>query len=42
MEQAYKLRGDVLAEHGVTKADSYAAGKAELTTTDPEPGRANV
>lgn len=42
MEQAYKLRGDVLAEHGVSKAESYAAGKAELTTDNPEPGCANV
>ncbi|KAJ5105715.1 hypothetical protein NUU61_003062 [Penicillium alfredii] len=36
MEQAYKLHGDVLAEHGVTKSEAYDAGKTELTSTPAE------
>ncbi|KAJ5190993.1 uncharacterized protein N7498_009978 [Penicillium cinerascens] len=31
MEEAYKLHGDVLAEHGVTKRESFSADKSEHT-----------
>ncbi|KAJ6049689.1 uncharacterized protein N7446_006983 [Penicillium canescens] len=34
MEQAYKLHGDVLAEHGVTKSEeTFEIGKTEFTST---------
>lgn len=33
MEQAYKLHGDVLAEHGVNRSEDGSDGKTELTTT---------
>lgn len=36
MEQAYRLHGDVLAEHGVNGSEAYSDGKAELTTS-PSP-----
>jgi hypothetical protein len=37
MEQAYKLHGDVLAEHGVTKSEeALEIGKPELTSTPAE------
>ena len=32
MEQAYKLHGDVLVEHGVKKGDGLDAGQSELTS----------
>lgn len=31
MEQAYKLHGDVLVEHGVIKDEAYDTGRAELS-----------
>jgi hypothetical protein len=37
MEQAYKLHGDVLAEHGVTKSEeTLEIGKTEFTSTPAE------
>jgi hypothetical protein len=37
MEQAYKLHGDVLAEHGVTKSEeALEIGKTEFTSTPAE------
>lgn len=32
MEQAYKLHGDVLAEHGIDKSTVLSEGKTELTS----------
>lgn len=32
MEQAYKLHGDVLVEHGVSKSDGLDASQNELTS----------
>jgi len=32
MEQAYKMHGDVLVEHGVSKSDSLDASQNELTS----------
>ena len=37
MEQAYKLHGDVLAEHGVSKNETIDAGvKRSVSTEKPE------
>lgn len=33
MEQAYKLHGNVLAEHGVNSSEVLSDGKTELTTS---------
>jgi hypothetical protein len=38
MEQAYKLHGDVLAEHGVNRNEALGDGKSELTTSPTELG----
>jgi hypothetical protein len=38
MEQAYKLHGDVLAEHGVNRNEALGDGKGELTTSPTELG----
>jgi hypothetical protein len=35
MEQAYKLHGDVLAEHGVSE-DSSDAGRSELISAEKQ------
>ncbi|KAJ5650522.1 uncharacterized protein N7484_004245 [Penicillium longicatenatum] len=32
MEQAYKLRGDVLAEHGVARSETYDTDRTEVTS----------
>lgn len=31
MEEAYKLHGDVLGKHGITKCESFSADKSEHT-----------
>ena len=38
MEQAYKLHGDVLAEHGVSRGEGLSDGKTELTTSPSKVG----
>lgn len=38
MEQAYKLHGDVLAEHGVNGSEALSDGKTELTTSPSKLG----
>ncbi|KGO58878.1 Major facilitator superfamily domain, general substrate transporter [Penicillium expansum] len=38
MEQAYKLHGDVLAEHGVSRGEVLSDGKTELTTSPSKVG----
>ncbi|KAJ5594996.1 uncharacterized protein N7459_001204 [Penicillium hispanicum] len=38
MEDAYKLHGDVLAEHGITESESCDTGKTELTADKTRPG----
>ncbi|KAJ5287343.1 hypothetical protein N7478_003029 [Penicillium angulare] len=35
MEQAYRLHGDVLAEHGVTRSETYDTDKTDVTTEKP-------
>ncbi|KAJ5093801.1 hypothetical protein N7456_009662 [Penicillium angulare] len=35
MEQAYRLHGDVLAEHGVTRSETYDTDKTDVTTDKP-------
>lgn len=35
MEQAYKLHGDVLAEHGIPESEIHA-GKTDLNPEQPE------
>jgi hypothetical protein len=35
MEQAYKLRGDVLAEHGVARSETYDTDRTEVTSDKP-------
>lgn len=42
MEQAYKMHGDVLASHGVTKNDTYDVPKSASTTSQAEPEFAAV
>lgn len=37
MEQAYKLHGDVLAEHGVNKSEALAGGNPELYSFQNSP-----
>jgi hypothetical protein len=42
MEQAYKLHGDVLAQHGATNRESFRAGKTESTPSNNlEPEQSN-
>lgn len=35
MEQAYKLYGDVLAEHGIARSETYASDNTDRTSDKP-------